>query len=871
LPKSLQGLLDNNKFWPIFNDSLDRDVDALAQFLVDNHKFQRRSKADLADGNPERYLDGLRRETSQLDVRGIRVGQERAQSFDIEQLFITLTTSSLPLQKPDDEPVSPPKNKGRKRSSTRKSKAVDPLRELFHRQPVPLEQALRNQRLLIIGDPGAGKTTFLKHLVQIHCRRELRQEPSDSTPPLDPTFPLLVRIGEFSTHLLKESAVAGAPTTNAPAWLPHFLAKQSADNNWGLSQHDFNQRLQSEQVTLFFDGLDEAPDQRLRERVQKIIDAVAHTYKTCRLVVTSRPLANSGTIDLDQFTVVQIDPLSDEAVERFVDRWCLAVFPKEEQEGKRHYRELLGALRARPEIRRMARTPVMLTALAVVHWGRKRLPEQRAELYECVLRWLTEAKQDKPGRESPLRVFDLLRELALGMQLHPAGVQRQVTLREGAELIAGEFRKGPKEVSEKDAIAAAERFLIDQELDSGILVGRGGNIEFWHRTFQEYLVASAIAARGEAEQETLLFTPTPRLYQPEWREVMPLLAGVLRQQGARKIELLFATLLRTLGPAAALPEEARCVGLMGVMLRDLAPYQDPPPAGDYPALLERVKAIFDPVKSASVPIRVRIEAADALGQVGASRFDPQSEEYWVKIPAGTFWMGSQSTDPAGRNFDPDARDDESPVHEVELGAYRIAKAPVTVAEYLKFVEDQGYTEVRWWTEGGYAEFTAPDEWDDQQQFPARPVVGVSWYEAMAYCAWAGFRLPTEAEWERAARGVEGRRYPWSRSGENDVPNAERTNYAPDGELNIGHPTPSGVYPQGGTPEGIQDLGGNVEQWCGDRYGMYSAEPVTIPVGAAKGSYRAIRGGAWADGYLRSGFRDFASQRDRNHCLGFRVA
>lgn len=254
----------------------------------------------------------------------------------------------------------------------------------------------------------------------------------------------------------------------------------------------------------------------------------------------------------------------------------------------------------------MARTPVMLTALAVVHWHERRLPEQRAELYECVLKWLARSREQKPGRETPDRALELLRELALAMQIHPRGFQKQVTQRDAAELIAGEF--ATTGTVDKGSLAKAERFIEAEELDSGIIVGRARHVEFWHRTFQEYLTASAVGARSEAEQEELLFEPKPRLYQPEWRAVMPLLAGVLRQQGARKVDLLFETMVRRLSKPATLAEEARCAGLMGVMLRDLAPYGYAPPGGDYPALLQRVKAIFDPVESASVPIATRIKS-----------------------------------------------------------------------------------------------------------------------------------------------------------------------------------------------------------------------------------------------------------------------
>src|SRR5262249_31550643 len=157
----------------------------------------------------------------------------------------------------------------------------------------------------------------------------------------------------------------------------------------------------------------------------------------------------------------------------------------------------------------------------------------------------------------------------------------------------------------------------------------------------------------------------------------------------------------------------------------------------YGELLDKVMAIFDRERSAEVPLKIRIDAAEALGQAG----DPRVwENNWVRIPAGTFVMGEGEY-----------------CHEVELNEYEIGKYPVTVEEFGRYVEDGG---------------REPLEWDKQIVYPNRPVVNVSWYDAATYCEWARVRLPTEAEWERAARGTEGRLYPWGA----EEPDASRTNY-----------------------------------------------------------------------------------------------
>jgi formylglycine-generating enzyme required for sulfatase activity len=241
------------------------------------------------------------------------------------------------------------------------------------------------------------------------------------------------------------------------------------------------------------------------------------------------------------------------------------------------------------------------------------------------------------------------------------------------------------------------------------------------------------------------------------------------------------------------------------------------------------------------------------------------EDAFVTIPAGTFWMGAQKADESGRNYDPEARDDESPVRQVTLGAFRIARFPVTVSEFARFVESGGYRAQKYWGGGGFG-VVGPESWARQRKNPAWPVVGVSWFEAAEYCAWAGLRLPTEAEWERVARGPASARYPW---GDKPPLDESRANYG----RRIGHPTPAGQYPNGRSVEGIDDLLGNVWEWCGDWYGEYPNDSQWDPVGTKMGEMKILRGGAWNIGqlYVRASQRIWVMPSDRSISTGFRCA
>ena len=242
----------------------------------------------------------------------------------------------------------------------------------------------------------------------------------------------------------------------------------------------------------------------------------------------------------------------------------------------------------------------------------------------------------------------------------------------------------------------------------------------------------------------------------------------------------------------------------------------------------------------------------------------------ILIPAGEFIMGSvdeyDSEQPIHEVY-LDGYDDENPVHRVYLDAYHIDRYPVTNAEYKKFVEATGHRKPSHWKGSDYP----PDQ-------ASHPVVNVSWKDAVAYAQWAGKRLPTEAEWEKAARGTDGRRYPWGDEWDKSKCNVW--------ESGIGGTTPVGKYsPVGDSPYGGADMAGNVWEWCNDWYngGYYTISPARNPMGPPSGKTRTkvVRGGAWygngdsawySNGdSARSAYRGNLDPSDRDDDVGFRCA
>jgi len=221
----------------------------------------------------------------------------------------------------------------------------------------------------------------------------------------------------------------------------------------------------------------------------------------------------------------------------------------------------------------------------------------------------------------------------------------------------------------------------------------------------------------------------------------------------------------------------------------------------------------------------------------------------VSIPAGEFTMGS---------LDGDA--DERPAHKVYVDAFSIDVYEVTVGQYAEFLRS--------------GEVRAPLDWNtmNQSAHQKRPVANVDWADAAAYCKWAGKRLPTEAEWEKAARGTDGRLYPWG----NNPPTPLHANYGKVGSHNYETLAPVGTLEAGKSPFGIYDMAGNVWEWVSDWYDSdyYKNSPSQNPAGPSMGGFKVIRGGSWTSSprNLRSADRYWDPPSFRSlYFPGFRCA
>jgi len=224
------------------------------------------------------------------------------------------------------------------------------------------------------------------------------------------------------------------------------------------------------------------------------------------------------------------------------------------------------------------------------------------------------------------------------------------------------------------------------------------------------------------------------------------------------------------------------------------------------------------------------------------------EGVMVLVPAGEFTMGSSTGDA-----------DEQPAHQVYVDAFSMDVYEITVGQYADFLQA--------------TEANSPSDWKTMNQpaYQKRPVANVDWADAAAYCKWAGKRLPTEAEWEKAARGTDGRLYPWG----NDPPTPRHANYGKTGSHNHGALAPVGMLENGKSPYGSYDMAGNVWEWVSDWYDndYYKNSPSQNPTGPASGESKVLRGGSWDSDpqQLRSALRYFHRSAHRHKDYGFRCA
>lgn len=815
------------------------DHSALIELLDELPRFSS-IKPDYVDFDDSAYREWLIGETDYIDIRGIGVvegGGTGAVRFPISELYTKLYVR--------DRLTNLDLDSGRIRGGRRV--------EL-------LDMANATRCLVITGDPGSGKTTFIRYLTRIQLL-------NSSNP-----MPIYLRLGDVYEFLISQELQF------TPQIFLDFLFDLSARFDLNLSPTGLENRAKNGQCWFLLDCLDELPTTEEREKMVRIIEQASRLWKSCKFIVTCRPLAMTGkSIPID-FELVGIDQLQDTEIRSFLETWTKLLFAGASEDTRRqHCDSLLCIIRERPEIHQLARNPVMLTSMAVIHYNGKRLPEGRADLLEAVIQWLIHAKdRSSDSRRMPPKFTETMyREIALAM-FDVNGVRKNRVGRGWAtSKIAKHFDYDEEKTRE---------FLRREETETGILVRRGvGDLAFWHLSFQEYLAAKEIAGKTDNEETGWWSILRKNLNKTEWREVICLVPACLNRLGSERVNLFLDRLSQQYSNAD-LSGKAKGVGLGGCILKDLQAYgYEPREVPSWAKILKEIQPIFE-LSGIEISLEDRYNAAVAYGIGGDARLR-NFEETWVCLSGGLFYMGTQASDKFGMNYDPDSIEWESPVIEVNLSPFEIRMYPITVEEFKQFVLDGGYEESarEFWTEEGWQwqsnnNIKTPLDWDRQKGFPNCPVSGILWYEAVAYCNWLTskelrsivYRLPSEAEWEFAARhGLSsGQRFPWG-------------NHLTEGKLaeanwvgcNLCKKTPVGIFPRSNTLDGIVDMMGNVEEWCADSWSPdhnnYPKNGTARVIPTERGC--VVRGGSTirASRLCRPTHRSRCNKDSRYETIGFR--
>jgi formylglycine-generating enzyme required for sulfatase activity len=795
------------------------------------------------------YLDNLIAEHKHLHLQGIRAGSQPL-SVALEKVYISLTA----MDKHAPDSLRDPKLE---------------VKEFYAESGfLTISSALkRYRRLVIIGDPGCGKTTLLAYLTLTYARA-LRQgdETVRERLSLDEAdhLPIFLPLRDLGRHLKEEHP---DPGKDGPALLLDYLHAYYLSQNIHLSDDFFLESLENGRAVILLDGMDEVAVLSLRQRTARLIERFAERYPKCRFVVTSRAVGYEGAARVGaQFGLACVRDFSPSEVRQFIHDWTRVIettlaqseTPEILRLADAQSAKLIQAVDTNPRVAELAVNPLLLTVIALVHRYRAQLPERRSELYEEAVEVLLGHWDEAKGLDGTVEVVGVTQKLDSGDRrglLEPVALwmhernRREIELDDLRPLLMPPFQNltGIRALASK----AVDAFLRVINERSGLLIERGAGVYgFAHLTFQEYLAARALADRADALGFTVKVLP-----DPWWREVILLEAGYLGGQGKRRVSELIQTILDA-DPENE-PDPHHNLLLAAECLFDVGPARvDGDLLGEARKRLKKQADVpFE--KSDKVAVLAKITAINALARLESGKVAPQywklpyGEPEWITIPAGEFWMGGEG------------EHDGKPGHGLYLPEYRIARTAVTNAQYKLYVQDSNVKAPEHWRGG-----IAPAGQENH------PVVNVSWDDAIAYCLWLSEKiekpigLPSEAEWEKAARGDKDRRaYSWGEDW--------RELHCNSSELGLGETTQVGLFLNGASPYGLLDMSGNVGEWTRTIWGPDFEYPYKIKDGRENfknRSARVIRGGSFDDHsyYVRCAVRPGYLPSSRYPRFGFRV-
>ena len=725
-----------------------------------------------------------------------------------------------------------------------------------------------NRCAVLLGDPGSGKTTFSRFLALTLAGERLRR-PDANLKRLGrawkagPLVPVLVALRDFAAQRQTDGR-------SAVEQLWDFIGRRLGGGLMGFLP-ELQGWFQTSGGMLILDGLDEVPEARgLRDFVKEGALEFCRQFPAAHLLLTSRTYAYQRQARrLPEFGEAVLAPFDEKQIAGFVRAW----YAHNAQVRKGRMAEdaparaalLQAAIDRNPYLRELAQRPLLLTLMASLHaWRGGNLPEEREKLYDESVELLLYAWErpkrflDDAGRERvqetsaaewfgvPLSTIQAALE-ELAFRVHRAQPERTGVADIREDELAASLLNVAKRANPDFRPLRVIEYIRDR---AGLLNDHGeGVYRFPHRTFQEYLAARYLTEHDFPDQLVELAT----LDVERWREAL-LLAGAKVGRGTpfavwSLVSALCPEDCQQVPNAADAQRNWALLMLAGQLLVETGLFRAALSKANA-NLLQSVRGwLARLVSDGHLPSVDRASAGVVLGKLGdprkgvGRRPDGLPDFDWVTVEPGPFVMGAKQA-----SWDEAKETPQFTCHLIRQ-AYRLSRYPVTVAQYAAFVEGGGYREAKYWTKAGWQwrqseKVGSPTDYDEVYQTPNHPRVGVSWYEAVAFCRWLSERLgfevslPTEAQWERAARHTDGRTYPWGKA--EDV--GGRANVTESG---IGSTSAVGMFPQGAAQCGALDMAGNVWEWCRTKrtkdYQGYEQKGDDDLEGEEP---RVLRGGAW---------------------------
>jgi energy-coupling factor transporter ATP-binding protein EcfA2 len=578
--------------------------------------------------------------------------------------------------------------------------------------PVDIEElAARGDYLLIEGQAGSGKTTLLKHLSYTIIQKTGRPE-------LEGYLPVLIFLRDLQSFARKHEEMS-ACTVTAEQILTEYLASN------GITVDTVKAFCGIGKAIFLIDGLDEI-DPRMRE---KVVDSFAdfRTQHPCKMVFSGREHGIDGPATA-RFGErhVKIHTLNMEQVKLFITKWFECIYSAGSHLSSKTAEEMMGEIRDRPSVDKLIDNPLMLTAICILYYGDKKLPEQRAELYRKFVDNLLSRRLDNPEKAQNYL-------MALAFTMHQKRI-KGIAKVEAVNLMGSTVYPQQKDEEMRQYWLRLEQRFDDIEQKCGLLKRESGEYQFWHLTFQEFMTARDIMNRTRDYAKAI-----ETYWGDDWyNEVIALYIGYLSIDSKAQSNGIIADELSKPdnSPFKKWRLAARSLVDIKEAMRDGNVVKKAEEC-----LLSLLEIEKDP--------KILADAGETLGWLG----DPRPLEEFVRCNGGDFHfreLGKKTVEP-----------------------FEIARYPVTNQWYERFILEGGYTKKEFWSDGGrkWLEGTKavePALWRDRKwRCPNSPVVGVTWYEACAFTKWLTktradgheYRLPTEAQWEAAAAGKEGREYP----------------------------------------------------------------------------------------------------------------